>query len=125
MIGASPYDDLMTRISSAQGWLLYANPEIAKGMVVSGDVMIFELAVDRSAWGSSLRVTCDLAAPVLRQGVPLESMMWEALQSWPGDKQGRKWPPEMLALLALARNHPEEYERLRDGEAVLRALGGL
>jgi hypothetical protein len=30
----------------------------------------------------------------------------------------------MLALLALARKHPEEYEQLRESEAVLKALGG-
>lgn len=33
-------------------------------------------------------------------------------------------PPELAALLELARRHPEEFEELREGEAVLRALGG-
>lgn len=119
----------MTRMHFRQGWLLYANPEISKGMVVSGDVMTFELSAERAFGGTSLRITCELPyGAALRygaHGAPLEAMMWDALQSWPqAGKDGRRWPPEMRALLALARNHPEEYEQLREGEAVLRALGG-
>jgi hypothetical protein len=109
------------------GWLLYASPEIGPGLVLSGEVLRFELAAEHSWAAASYRVTCELApGAVPRHDGPLEAAMWQALQSWPqpGSKDGRRWPAEMEALLALARNHPEEYERLRDGEAVLRALGG-
>lgn len=120
----------MSRLHSRHGWLLYANPEVSKGMVVSGDVMTFELSAELAYGGTSLRITCELPPGAeLRHGThgaTLESMMWQALQRWPepGGKDGRRWPPEMRALLALAQNYPEEYERLRDDEAVLRALGG-
>jgi hypothetical protein len=33
-------------------------------------------------------------------------------------------PPDMLALLALARRHPKEYQELHEGENILKALGG-
>jgi hypothetical protein len=33
-------------------------------------------------------------------------------------------PPDILALLALARKHPEEYQQLHEGEQILKALGG-
>jgi len=121
----------MSRFHYRQGWLLYANPEIRQGMVVSGDVLTFELSAERSFGGMSLRVTCELPGASLRQSVPasprtLEQLMWEALQSWPepGARDGRRWPPEMEALLELAKRHPEEYEELREGAAVFRALGG-
>lgn len=120
---------MMSRLHLRHGWLLYAHPEVSKGMVVSGDVMAFELSAEHAYGGQSLRVTCELYRGDVRHsmnGASLESMMWNALQDWPEPgKDGRKWPPEMLALLALARNHPEEFERLREGEAVLNALGGL
>lgn len=32
--------------------------------------------------------------------------------------------PNLAALLALARRHPQEYDQLREGEEVLKALGG-
>jgi hypothetical protein len=39
--------------------------------------------------------------------------MWEALATWPQPgEDGRKWPPQMQALAALARRHPEEYREL-------------
>jgi len=115
----------MTRMYFRHGWLLYAHQDMSGGAVVSGDVMSFELSAERFAGGTSLRLAVELPGE-LRAGRPLEQLMWDAFQSWPepGRKDGRRWPPEMEALLALARNHPEEYGRLREGEAVLRALGG-
>lgn len=116
----------MTRLSTRYGWMLYASPDLFGGSAISGDVLWHEMAMDRSGWGSSLRITAEMAPGVqVRQG-RADAAMWEAFQGWPepGVKDGRRWPPEMRALLALARNHPEEYERLREGEAVLGALGG-
>jgi hypothetical protein len=109
--------------------MLYANPHLSGGVVLSGDVREFELSRD---W-HGFRVTLDLLEETWRQGQvqdpvpgPLESLMWDALQSWPqpGVRDGRRWPPEMTALLALAERYPGEYAQLRDAEAVLRALGG-
>lgn len=116
----------MSRLHMRRGWLLYAQPDLFGGSVVSGDVFSYEMSMDHSRWGSSLRIVTEMEPGVqVRQG-PVNAALWEALQSWPepGTKDGREWPPEMRALLALARNHPEEYERLREGEAVLKVLGG-
>jgi hypothetical protein len=55
---------------------------------------------------------------------PLEGVMWEALQTWPDETAGRRWPVAMEALLELAGRHPGEYEEIREAVAVLRALGG-
>lgn len=119
------------RLYYRHGWLLYAHPDMSGGTVLTGNVLSFELAAEHAYRATLLRLTAELHADgALRAGQqadrPVEQLMWDALQSWPepGRKDGRRWPPEMLALLGLARNHPAEYERLRDGEAVLRALGG-
>lgn len=121
----------MTRLHSRYGWLLYANPDISGGTVLAGDVMQFELSAEHAYGGMAIRVACEMMPGAsIRQGAgsgtSLEALMWDALQSWPepGIRDGRRWPPEMMALLELARRHPEEYEELREGEAVLRALGG-
>jgi hypothetical protein len=121
----------MSFIYAPHGWLLYAIPSMNEGAVIAGDVMGFELSAEHGYGDAAWRVTAEMAPGAqLHTKAPggsapgLESLMWEALQSWPesGRKGGRRWPPEMLALLALARNHPEEYEQLREGEIVLKAL---
>lgn len=112
------------------GWLLFAgNLAGTEGVVVSGEAWAVDLSAEHAAWGSRIRLTAELQDAVIIQARPprsLEQSLWDALQRWPqpGVPDGRRWPAEVEALLALARNYPEEYERLRDGEAVLRALGG-
>jgi len=93
--------------------------------VIDGLTHSPHLTVRDGMSGISVSISADLARPAIRQGRPLESMAWEALQSWPGEQAGLRQCPEVRALLALARAHPEEYEHLREAEAVLRALGGL
>jgi hypothetical protein len=105
----------MTRLHSRYGWLLYANPELSDGMVVSGDVLSFELSAEQSYGRMAFTVRCELLPGAeLRHsvnGASLEQMMWEALQHWPepGVRDGRRWPAEMEAALELARRHPDEY----------------
>jgi hypothetical protein len=93
--------------------------------VIAGEAHSPAVSVRHEISGTGISISADLAGPVIpAQGRPLESMLWDALQSWPDERAGRRWPPEVRALLALARAHPEEYEHLRESEAVLRALGG-
>jgi hypothetical protein len=106
------------------GWLLFAG-NLGADVVIAGQAYGSQAGVRHGMSGTSVSISADLDRPVIHQGRPLEAMVWEAFQSWPDERAGQRWPPEVLALLALARNHPEEYERLRESEAVLRALGGL
>lgn len=93
--------------------------------MIAGQAYSSHVTVRHGMSGTGISISADLADPVVPvQGRPLESMLWEAFRSWPDERAGRRWPPEVRALLALARAHPEEYEHLREGEAVLRALGG-
>jgi hypothetical protein len=117
----------------SRSWLLLAGDIGGHQGVLSGDVFRTDVSVQHGLglYTSAVSVTCELGKAALRTGqryqgerVMLESLLWEALRTWPDENAGRRWPPEMLALLALARKYPQEYEILRDGEAVLRALGG-
>jgi hypothetical protein len=108
------------------GWLVFAGNLGGSDAAVCGEAWAVNLSVEHSAWSHSVRLDAELRDAVMFHGKPPEQHLWEALQHWPqpGTKDGRRWPAEMEALLALARRHPEEYEELRQGEAVLRALGG-
>jgi hypothetical protein len=100
------------------GWLLFTGNFGGRDTTLSGDVTSFEFSADHRLYGSSYRLTCDLSVPVLArtERYPGESM-WAALQSWKAGGPERRWPPEIAAMLELARNHPEEYKRLREAEA--------
>jgi hypothetical protein len=121
----------MTRLPSVRlpaayrtGWLLLA-ADLGQDIVIAGTAHRPDLAVRHGRYGTEVSITAQLTDPVLPvPGRPLEEQLWSALQSWPDERAGRRWPPEMRALLTLARNHPAEYEHLRESEAVLRALGG-
>jgi hypothetical protein len=89
--------------------------------VLTGETYRTDLSVQHGLYTSSVSLTCELDNVVMRTGQrqqgeprPLESLLWEALQTWPDKDAGRRWPPEMEALLALAREHPQEYESLRE-----------
>jgi hypothetical protein len=115
----------------SRSWLVLAGDIGGHQGVLSGDVSSTDVSVQQGMFSSSVSLACELDKAVLRTGqryqgeqVALGSLLWEALQTWPDENAGRRWPPEMLALLALARKYPQEYEHLRESEAELRALGG-
>lgn len=101
------------------GWLLLAGDIGGHEAVLTGDAIRMDLSVEQGFYTSSVSLTCELGQAVIRTGQrqqggprPLEALLWEALQAWPDKNAGRRWPPEMEALLALARKHPQEYENL-------------
>jgi hypothetical protein len=100
-------------------WLLIAGDIGGQESVLTGESIRTDLSVQQGLCSQSVSLTCELTDAVLRTGQrqqggprPVEAMLWEALQTWPDKDSGRRWPPEMKALLALARKHPQEYESL-------------
>ena len=102
-----------------RGWLLYAGN---LGMVAA-DV----LDADMSVQTSTIDIT-SVASPGrhLVRGpteITFKAQLAAEKMRWDQDVMGGE-PPHLAALLALARRHPEEYEQLREGEEILKALGG-
>lgn len=110
----------MTRIHSYDGWLLYAG----RMGLVTGEVL--DVALDMQT--SSIDITSIDSR--VRQYIPgsIDVTFTARLGpdiKWDKTVVGMKGdPPDMLALLALARRHPEEYQQLHEGENILKALGG-
>lgn len=116
--------------SGQYGKLLYAaegrssapGPPRLQGLTAT--VLHFNIESRRSPlYSSDITATFGLADVVLTTSVNTSDdfqgqSMWEIVR----DMTPR--PPEVTALLALARAHPQEYAELTEGEAVLRALGG-
>jgi hypothetical protein len=103
------------------GWLLLAGDIGGHEGVLTGGAFRTDLSVQQGLYTSTVSLACELDTVVMRAGLryegepaPLESLLWEALQTWPDENAGRRWPPEMEALLALARKYPQEYENLRE-----------
>lgn len=112
------WTELVSSIRMNDGWLIYAG----KIGLIQADV-----------WHASLNVEMNMvdvtsAFSPGRQMVPGTTDIHFAAQL--ADKY--QWskpvtdapPPNLAALLVLARRHPEEYEKLCEGEAILKALGG-
>jgi hypothetical protein len=113
-----------SRARGSPGWLLFTGNFGSRDTTMSGDVTSFEFSADHRMYGSSYRLTCELGVPVHARTdqYPGESL-WPALQSWEAGSPERRWPPEIAALLELARAHPEEYDRLlRAGQPLLTAV---
>lgn len=101
------------------GWLLYAGD---MGLITA-DV----LDADMSMQTSTLDVTSVFSsARQLVRGtteITFKAQLDEKNMHWDQDVTGGE-PPNLAALLALARHHPDEYRQWCEGEAVLKALGG-
>jgi len=108
----------MSCIHARGGWLLYSG----QLGVIAADV----LDADMSMRSRSLDVT-SIVSPVRQLVYGPPDITFTA-------QLGRKidWnqaaaagePPDLNALLALARRHPDEYQRWHEAETVLKALGG-
>lgn len=110
----------MTRLSTPCGWLLYAG-NLGQDMTVAGDVLDISLSRERSpgGWDSRVQLVASLSQGSILTGSgnppePLENLMWAALASWP--RNGRRWPPQLRALAALARRYPEAYVEALEAE---------
>lgn len=107
------------------GWLMYAGSLGGIEGAVAGDAYAVNISVDYERFGGMrVRLDTELSRALVVQKIPREQAMWEALQRWPDEQAGRRWPADMEALHELAKRHPEEYAELREAVAVLRALGG-
>lgn len=102
------------------GWLLYSGE---LGLVVA-DVLDAEMSaqtstVDVSSWHSPFR-------QVIRGHTEIKftAQIDANKMHWDQNVAGGEQPPNMAALLALARRHPDEYGELCEGEEILKALGG-
>lgn len=99
-------------------WLMLAGDVGGAEGVLSGAVYRTDLSVQQGLYTRSVSLSAELDRPVVRTvrrdggPAPMEAVMWEALQEWPDENAGRRWPPEMGALLALARKHPQEYDEI-------------
>ncbi len=101
------------------GWLLYAG----NLGLIAADVLDAEMSVQSStlyvpSFFSSVRQLVRGPAEIT-----FTAKLYEKKMQWDQDPAGGE-PPHMDALLALARNHPDEYHELREREDVLKALGG-
>lgn len=93
---------------------------------ISATVHRFSIESRRSGPWDAPEITAafDLSRVEIQHG-PDDGALWRTLNGWVKENpRDHKWPPDVVALLELARRHPEEYEELREGEAVIRALGG-
>jgi len=109
----------MSRLRTQGGWLLYAGD--------LGTVAAEVLDADMSMQTSTLDVTSYIS-PVrqLVRGpteITFTARLYEKKMQWDRNPSGGE-PPHMGALLALAHNHPDEYNELREREDILKALGG-
>jgi len=109
----------MSRFRTRGGWLLYSGD--------LGTVAVHVLDADMSAQTSTLDVT-SWSSPVrqLVHGpteITFRATLAEKNMRWDRDPT-RGENPHLGALLALARNHPDEYCELREREDILKALGG-
>lgn len=105
----------VSQISMQYGWLMYASPDNqsqGREMVLHGEVMQFELSHNWSTYGNAMDVRFMLAGAKLLTGRPVDQMVGEALQKYPGN--GRELPPQLKAMTELARRHPGEYRDLCD-----------
>ena len=100
------------------GWLLYEGIlGVIAGQVLHSDISVQHSYLDVTSVASPVRQLAHGYTEITFTAVLAEDMEWNRNPSG-GDM------PDIKALLALARRHPDEYDELRLGEAVLKALGG-
>jgi hypothetical protein len=86
--------------------------------VLDADMSVQTSTLDVTSWASPVRQMVRGTTEIT-----FTARLYEKKMQWDQDVTGGE-PPHMGALLALARNHPDEYNDLREREAVLKALGG-
>lgn len=102
------------------GWLMYAGNLGGKCALITGnvtqvDVEVRQDVIDVTSMYSPVRQTI---------GGPREMTIFARMDHMTIEQQGQAPAVDMKALMMLARQHPDEYARLCEAEAVLRALGG-
>lgn len=108
----------MSRFRTRDGWLLYEGTlGVIAGQVLHSDINVQQSYIDVTSVDSPGRITIPEYTEITFNAVMGGDMEWNRNPSH-GDM------PDIKALLALARRHPDEYDELRLGEAVLKALGG-
>src|SRR6267378_2543188 len=109
----------LSRLRTQQGWLLYAgNLGLIVADVLDVDISVQSSNLDVTSWASPFRQM--VRGPT---EIKFTAQLYEEKMQW--DQNPTKGgPPHLAALLALARNHPDEYHELRERESVLKALGG-
>lgn len=108
----------MSRLRTS-GWLLYGgNLGLITAEALDADISVQSSTVDVTSWVSPVRQL--VRGPT---EITFTAKICEKKMRWDQGATGGE-PPHLGALLALARKHPEEYEWLREAEAVLKALGG-
>jgi len=129
----------MSRFGLRYGWLLYVGTlgGLDSGLAISGDVVDVAIeaeqgAVNVSPLGGpqayvpgprSLSIRAELGYDTkMIQGKPENTVMGEALQTWPDPDKGRAWPPQLRAMAELARRHPGEYRHLLAAELAAEPL---
>jgi hypothetical protein len=90
---------------------------VIAGQVLHSDISVRQGFLDITSIESPYRQTVRGVTEITFTAEMGENMEWNRSPSG-GDM------PDIKALLALARRHPDEYDELRLGEAVLKALGG-
>lgn len=113
------YGHMVSSLSFAQGWVMYANPDIqgpGRALVLHGNVSHFELSREmgrsyaQGLYSDTTEARFMMSGAVLLTGRPMDQMAGEAIQAYPGE--GRRRPPQLAAMRELARRHPDEYASL-------------
>jgi hypothetical protein len=103
-------------MSLRQGWLLYAGQlGVIAADVLDADIISTQNSLDVTSIMSPVRQVLYGPPDITFTAQLSAEISWEKTAT-PGE------PPHLGALLALARNHPEEYRRWREAETVLKAL---
>lgn len=102
------------------GWLLYAGDVgVVAGRVLHADLSVRHSMIDVTSIASPDRLYVQGTREVtLAAELHPENMTWDR----PGPSTAVV--PNLKALMALARRHPGEYDELREGEEIMKALGG-
>ena len=109
----------LSRLRGRAGWLLYAGDlGLIVADVVDADMSVQSSTLDVTSWVSPVRQL--VRGPT---EITFTARLHEKKMQWDQDPTGGE-PPHLAALLALARNHPDEYNELCERETILKALGG-
>lgn len=111
---------LINRVGRWGGWLLYAGDiGVVAGRVLHADLSMHATMIDVTSIASPHRVHVPADRQVtFTADLNPENMTWDR----PGPSTAVV--PNLKALMALARRHPDEYDELREGEEIMKALGG-
>jgi hypothetical protein len=107
----------VSRIRSRAGWLLYeGHLGVIAAEVLTADIEMRTSSLDVTSIMSPVRQLIYGPPDITFTAQLTENLDWDKTGT-PGER------PHMGALLALARNHPDEYREWCEAEAVLKALG--